>query len=80
MSVRKIKPDWENGGGYLMGSQTDKENMRNGNSVEEASFNQNVAEAQRDKTMFRAHKTALSADPFNPARLSNATPQTLTDC
>lgn len=44
---------------------------REKSSEKEADFNKSVAESQRQKTAFRAQKTALSADKFNPARIAS---------
>ncbi len=62
-----------------MASSIDKENMRNGNSNAEQAYNYQIAVQQGEKTSFRAHKTALNADPFNPSRVDNAMQQKLSD-
>lgn len=62
-----------------MASNTDRENMRSGNSDAEASYNYQIAMQQGEKSSFRAHKTAMNADPFNPSRVDNARQQKLLD-
>ena len=48
-------------------------------SEAEANYNQQIAMQQSEKTVFRAHKTALNADPYNPTRIDNAIQQKLLD-
>lgn len=62
-----------------MASAADTKNRKSGSSEVEITFNHEMANAQRDKTVFRAHKVALDADPYNPARLSNAIIGNLSD-
>lgn len=62
-----------------MASQQDIANMKAGSDESQAAFNENVANAQRDKSVFRAHKVSLDADKFNPARLDNAIQQKLAE-
>lgn len=50
-----------------------------GNDNSSIEYNEKIAESQRSKTVFRAHRTALNADKYNPARLDNAIQQTLSD-
>lgn len=40
-----------------------------GNDNSQMDYNEQTAKAQRDKTSFRAQKTALSADKYNPNRI-----------
>lgn len=53
-----------------MASAQDNANRKNGNDESQISFNQNMAEAQRDKTTFRANSVARTADPFASGRLN----------
>lgn len=62
-----------------MASDMDKANRTNGNSEAEMNYNYQIAMQQGEKTSFRAHKTALNADPFNPNRVDNARQQSLID-
>lgn len=62
-----------------MASKQDKISLRDGNDVSQMDFNNSVATSQRDKNIFRAHKVAMNADPYNPARLDNAVQQKLLD-
>ncbi len=41
------------------------------NDESQASFNQEKAESQRDKTSFRAQNVAASADKYNPQRIAS---------
>lgn len=52
-----------------MASKQDKNNLRDGNDTSQISFNQKIAEGQRDKTTFRSEKVGQSADPFASGRL-----------
>lgn len=58
-----------------MGSEIDKQSMKTAGSDVEMAYNLALANQQREKTEFRAHKTALNTDQYNPARLSNAIQQ-----
>lgn len=60
-----------------MASKQDIANRRAGSDESQMSYNQGIAEAQRDKTSFRAHKVAVNGDPYNPSRLDNAIQQKL---
>ncbi len=62
-----------------MASKQDDYNRRFGNDESQISNNHNIAMAQGEKTSFRAHQVALSADKYNPARLSNAVQQKMKD-
>lgn len=53
-----------------MASQQDTQNRKSGSSQSSEDFNLKIANSQRDKTNFRAHKTAASADPFASGRLN----------
>ena len=55
-----------------MASKQDLANLKAGSDQSQTTYNQMVAEAQRNKSAFRAHKVALDADPYNPSRLDNA--------
>ncbi len=41
------------------------------NSEEEMDYNERVAKAQRDKSAFRAQTVSLSADKYDPRRISS---------
>ena len=45
--------------------------VKNRNDESQMEHNHQTAKSQRDKTIFRAHKVAMSADPFNPNRLTS---------
>lgn len=62
-----------------MPSQQDTNNRKQGSSESEAQYNYQIALLQGEKTAFRAHKTALNADPFNPNRVDNAVQQKLSE-
>lgn len=62
-----------------MASDMDRANLRSGNSDAEATYNYQIAMQQGEKSSFRAHKTAMNADPYNPNRIDNARQQTLSD-
>lgn len=62
-----------------MASPIDIANMKAGSSETEANYNYQIAMQQLEKSSFRAHKTALNADPYNPGRLSNVPQQILSD-
>lgn len=55
-----------------MASAEDTANRKAGSSEEEMANNHAIAMAQGEKTAFRAHKVAMSADPFNPNRLTSS--------
>lgn len=44
-------------------------------SETEMDYNYQIAMQQGEKSSFRAHKTALNADPYNPTRIDNAIQQ-----
>jgi hypothetical protein len=62
-----------------MASSIDTANRKAGSSQAEISHNHAVAHSQGEKSSFRAHKVALSADKFNPSRLDNAIQQKLAE-
>lgn len=55
-----------------MASAQDTANRKAGISQDLMANNHAIAMAQGEKTSFRAHKVALSADPFNPNRLTSS--------
>lgn len=62
-----------------MASNADTQNRKAGSDESQAAFNENMANEQRNKNVFRAHKVSSNADPFNPSRLDNAIQQKLLD-
>lgn len=62
-----------------MASDIDRQNRIQGSSEAEINYNYQIALQQGEKTAFRAHKTALNADKYNPARLDNSVQQNLLD-
>lgn len=52
-----------------MASKQDTSNRKQGSDESQASFNQQMAESQRDKTSFRASKVHQMSDKYNPERL-----------
>ena len=55
-----------------MASEIDTKNRKAGSSDSESTYNYQIAMQQGEKSSFRAHKTALNADPYNPTRIDNA--------
>lgn len=55
-----------------MASTQDTSNRKYGNDESQMANNHELAMAQLEKNSFRAHKVALSADPFNPNRLTSS--------
>lgn len=60
-----------------MASPQDIANRRAGSSEAEMNYNHQIAMQQGEKSSFRAHKTAMNADPYNPSRIENAIQQKL---
>lgn len=54
-----------------MASSQDKLSRQYGNDESQISFNQGIAESQREKTAYRAQTVSASADKFNPQRIAS---------
>ena len=54
-----------------MASSQDTAHRRGGSDESQMSFNASVANAQKEKTLFRAQKVSLSADKYNPNRIAS---------
>lgn len=62
-----------------MASPQDTANRKAGSSESEMNYNYQIAMQQGEKSSFRAHKTAINNDPYNPNRISNSIQQKLSD-
>jgi hypothetical protein len=62
-----------------MASKADTYNRKNPHDTSALDHNHTIALTQGEKNTFRAHKIALGADKYNPARLSNAIDGNLVD-